>query len=802
MNVAGSPRARGAAALLLWLVVMAIAVSVIARGRFDTDLSAFLPARPDAQQRLLIEQLQDGVAARTLLVGIEGGDAAQRAAASRRLAAAMRESGRFEHVQNGDRGSDREASDWRASADWVVAHRYQLSPAANAERYSVAGLRDAIDETLSLLGTPAGQAVKPLLERDPTGETQRIVEGLIPSSAPRSEEGVWAGRGTPRALLLATTRAPGADLDAMQASIAVIRDAFEARAVPGEAGLSLQLSGPGVFSVLSRERIEREVKQLAAVGVLVMGGLLLLAFASLRALLVAMLPVLTGIAFGVAAVMLAFGSVHGITLAFGSTLIGEAVDYAIYYLIQARPRSTEDPAGSGWRRWRDDNWPTVRLGLLTSVCGFAALLFSGFPGLAQLGAFSVAGLCGAALATRWLLPQLLPDGAGASGLRASLGRIAGRPLRALPHWRPLFLVLGVAAALLLVLRDAPLWRGDLGSLSPVPRAQIELDESLRADLGAGDARTLVVATAPDQQAALRAAEAATVRLDALVAQGLLAGYETPTRILPSIATQQARLASLPEADLLRARLVEATAGGPLKVERLQPFIADAQAARGAQPVTRDDLPAGPLVAAVDAQLVVRPGTGWSVLMPLTAPPAAADGVDTGRVREALRGLDGVDAIDIGGALRGLYANYLHEAFVQTALGALAVVALLAAWLRSGRRLLAVCQPLALALLLTLGGLALFDVALGILHLVGLLLVVAVGSNYALFFDQLGGAVAADDDTLASLLLANLTTVASFGLIALSEIPALSAIGRVVAPGALLALLLSAAFASAPRPGPP
>jgi predicted exporter len=44
-----------------------------------------------------------------------------------------------------------------------------------------------------------------------------------------------------------------------------------------------------------------------------------------------------------------------------------------------------------------------------------------------------------------------------------------------------------------------------------------------------------------------------------------------------------------------------------------------------------------------------------------------------------------------------------------------------------------------------------------------------------------------------LLLANLTTVLSFGLLAFSAIPALSAIGRVVAPGAFLALLLSAAF---------
>jgi predicted exporter len=51
----------------------------------------------------------------------------------------------------------------------------------------------------------------------------------------------------------------------------------------------------------------------------------------------------------------------------------------------------------------------------------------------------------------------------------------------------------------------------------------------------------------------------------------------------------------------------------------------------------------------------------------------------------------------------------------------------------------------------------------------------------------------DADTMASLALANLTTVASFGLMAASDITALAAIGIVVAPGALLALVLSAAL---------
>ena len=161
-----------------------------------------------------------------------------------------------------------------------------------------------------------------------------------------------------------------------------------------------------------------------------MSTLMLLAFASFQALGVAMLPVASGVVAGIAAVSLGFGSVHGITLGFGTTLIGEAVDYVIYYLIQAR--------AGGWRHWLVNGWPTVRLGLLTSICGFAALVFSGFPGLAQLGLFSVAGLIGAALATRYVLPVAMPFGTPAVdrfGVRRRLGDFATAAVAVLPRWR-------------------------------------------------------------------------------------------------------------------------------------------------------------------------------------------------------------------------------------------------------------------------------------------------------------------------------------------------------------------------------
>jgi predicted exporter len=159
--------------------------------------------------------------ARTLLMGITGGEARARAEASRTLAKALRASGRFDQVQQ------RRHRRLGGIGTWLFEHRYQLSPAVTPERFTAEGLRSAIAEALSLLGTPAGNAIKPLLDRDPSGETQRIAESLIPARSPRSEEGVWArAPRAPRALLMATTHAAGADLDGQAAAITTVRQAF------------------------------------------------------------------------------------------------------------------------------------------------------------------------------------------------------------------------------------------------------------------------------------------------------------------------------------------------------------------------------------------------------------------------------------------------------------------------------------------------------------------------------------------------------------------------------------------------
>ena len=498
-----------------------------------------------------------------------------------------------------------------------------------------------------------------------------------------------------------------------------------------------------------------------------------------------MLPVATGVVAGIAAVSLGFGQVHGMTLGFGTTLIGEAVDYAIYYLVQSR-------GGAGAAvRWQRESWPTVRLGLLTSLIGFAALVFTGFPGLAQLGVFSIAGLVAAAATTRYVFPVLVPNGAPGAGFRAALARFMDVAARRLSRTRLVVPLVALASIGALATSASP-WRGELSSLSPVSAGDLAVDAMLRADVGAADAGAIVAIAANGEQSALEGTETVGARLDALVAAGVLQGYDSPARLLPSAATQAKRRAALPDATTLATRLDEATADGVLPAARLGPFLADVEAARTQAPIGRASLAGTPLAAALDALLLPGDaGKPWRALVNLQADENGR--LDVDRVRAAVADLPGVRVVAIKAELDAIYARFLHEAEWQAALGAAAVALLLAVHLRSARRLVAVALPIAAATLLVLAGLTVAGEALGILHLVGLLLTVAIGSNYALFFDHLRQRGAADVDTLASLLLANLTTVASFALLASSRIPVLHAVGIVVAPGALLCLVFSAAW---------
>jgi predicted exporter len=557
--------------------------------------------------------------------------------------------------------------------------------------------------------------------------------------------------------------------------------------------VQLRLSGPGIFAVAARAKIERAAVRLSITSSILVVALLLIVYRSLPALGLGLLPVTSGALVGIAAVALGFGAVHGVTLGFGITLIGESVDYSIYFFIQSR-HAQQVAAGRAWQQlW----WPTIRLGMLTSVCGFASLLPSGFPGLKQLGLYSISGLIAAGMVTRYLLPALLPSDFAIRDLTPFGTRVAGWLQGVRRVGRAAILLCGVALALLAIAvlyhDRATLWNRELSALSPVSSEAQDYDAKLRADLGAADVRDLVIVSGPDMESILRTAERAGRALQGLADDKVIGGFESPANYLPSMATQEMRRSSLPSAVELRANLKQALDGLPLRADRLQPFLEDVEATRHAALVTSRDLAGTSLSAGFDA-LILHQRDQWNALLPLRS-AAPGQEIDMARVVAALQEgqVDEARVLDLKQESDALYASYLSQAIRFSLAGFLALTVLLLIALRSPLRVARVLAPLVLAVLTVAAGLAIAGVHLTILHLVGMLLIVAVGSNYALFFDRQAHAQDGGNEalTLASLIIANASTVIGFGLLSFSQVPVLVALGTTVAPGAFLALLFAA-----------
>jgi predicted exporter len=763
--------------LILWLAGMLACLLVIVQTHFVADLSAFMPRTPNARQQLLIDQLREGAVARLIMMGIEGGNATERAHLSRTLAKELQQTGLFVSVQNGQEETQEH------DRTYFFDNRYLLSPAVTTGHFEVEGLHAAIGGSIDALSGDAGMTIKRLFARDPTGETLHLLDQFSALSQPQNLEGAWASRDGKRALLLAFTHAAGSDTEAQSQAVARTRTLFEA--LPGRsADTRLVMSGAGVASAASRNTIQEEVSRLATASFVLVVCLLLAVYRSPMLLVLGLLPVLSGVAAGIAAVSLGFGQVHGLTLGFGTTLIGEAVDYSIYFFIQ---RNTNQASGNFWR--------TIWLGVLTSIAGFAALLSSSFPGLAQLGLYSISGLVAAVLVTRYVLPVLTPDNVALrdlSGVATALDHFIGRA--ATLRWPVAALALAACSAILM--HEGSIWNRSLSGLNPIPQSERQVDEQLRGDLGGGDTRYIMALTAKDQEAALQLAERAGAVLQSMVKDQTMAGFSSPATVLPSVALQRARQAALPDAQQAPTRLQQALEGLPVRADRLDAFLSDLQAARLRPPLLRKDLDGTSAALMVDSMLVPRP-SDYLVLMPLhpmsTGP--LADNIPLDLVHAGLRaqGLNDAVVIDMLEESSSLFDGYRHEALWLSGLGCLLILALLMTSLRSWTRTLLVAAPLACAVMCVTAALLLHGTQLTILHLVGLLLVVAVGSNYALFFDRGAQAASAHDrkQTQVSLVVANLTSVGSFGLLGLSKVPVLAAIGSTVAPGAFLALVFAA-----------
>ncbi len=712
---------------------------------------------------------------------------------------------------------------------WALLNRPPDEFADLERRIAPGRLEATLEEGLEALATSLDGSDR-LMGYDPLGLAAPLLResenarDLAPSLA--SPDGRFR-------LVFVESARPLPDYRATGEWLAAVRAAAEAVATPR--GVSVRFTGePAFVSEISRS-MEHDMKlsgglALALICLIVWFGYRDLRLLPLLAVFVALIFVLTISTAGLLA-----GRLTVLTVGCGSILIGLTVDYGVLLYAAGGAGAAADAMR---RTRRGILWAAA-----STAASFAALVFCGLPGLAELGILVTIGvLLGAGLflfvyprvlealalhpprTAPWPAPAPPPPG-------KSEGRTGAVWLdRALPGLVALMLAGGLAG---LAVRGVPKLDLDSGSLRPRVSEAYDTLDRLGAQLGGGEQSLSILVAGRDESEVAARLAGLEERLDDLRERGVITSFTLPRALWPDPAVQQANLlgpARRIAAEEARLRAAVSAAGFSGEAFSLTAEVlawwrqwAAAPDASATATASASASATGPPHDPVSAPAGTQPETNARALWPegpaarwllarFAAPRAAghdpaARSLCLGIVRPRLDPGD-PDTMAALGALQtdGVYLAgsrlvgrvieqhlargffWLAVVFGSVTLGLLAVV------LRRPGVFLLVCLSLALALGALLGAMAWLGLGWNSFTLPALLLCLGTGSDYYIYvtldLQDHGSVERMRARLVRPLLVCAGSSVCGFGSLAWAGNVGLASLGRVCALAIAINLLVA------------
>jgi len=738
------------------LIVFALVLLGIAYSKLTLtyNLGFFLPSPSTDAQRVLIERLGQGPGTQLIFVVLRNTDEA----ASQAVAEALRNRSEIARVL-----PEAIAPGISSLPQAIWNHRLLLGDLPQ----SVAGWQDVLEER-SMDAMVADDELLDLIAADPTLASISALEAATSATS----EPVFENQGE-RYLLIQT--ASGAfDLDEQQNAVKAVRTILREFDQP-----DTKLYGSGVYGVDLQAFVQRESIVFSSLASLALAALVLFRFRNTATALAVGTPLLVGGALGLAVLALTFDAVHGITLAFGFTLLGVAIDYPLH-LFSHRNGNQQRSI-----------WPTLSLGIASTLIAYLAFIASGTPGMQQLGVFATVGILGAA-GSALLLDRAQPISNAQQVVETSTS-ISTPGSQQSPFIPNQFLWVVCLAICGLALLKAPLFSNNLSDLTPVPKKTLAEDARLRTVMGVADLRYLISVRDPDSNGVLRKLEQVNRTLDEQISTGTLASYQSVSSLLPSAETQKHRQQIA--RDLIESgNFIRALENSEFDPQAFDAFtqelqrVATAEVSATPQLLKSASPQLAPLVDSLlyQAQETASQGSTYVALVFLRG-----IGSDThNEIGKSIEQISGAEFIDLKSASMTLVSDYRTRVFLLLGGALIAIIALLLLRTKSPARVLWLLGTVAGALALSLtagsvllGGLSLFDV-------IALALVAGLGLDYALFFSRPNQSTIDAKTTQRAITLCALSSLLVFGILSFSSVPLLRGLGVTVASGVAGAYLLA------------
>ncbi len=787
-------------ALLAWLVLACVALAYCvwrftapalgdptAVPPLQTNLLALLPkteADPVAEQAL--DALAATMGDRAIYL-VTSDDAAHAKAAAKSLARSLSQSGAFRGVV-----ARLPPFDMSQIARFYLPYRFGLL--TDADRASLASGSPPLPDLLAeRLFDPLRAGLTAPLADDPFGWLSRWLGALPLMTANLGvEDGMLVAHRGPATSVLVTATLPGsAYATSVQHAAREATASAQRTSMLAFPDVRIVRTGAVFYADAARRASEDDVHRIGIWSACGIALLMLAVFRSPKLIGLGFLSTAIGIGCALAATMAIFGQLHLLTLVFGASLIGEAVDYSIQYFVLYLSAGERWDAQRGLREVR----PALIVALATSLLGYAILAWAPFPALKQIACFAMVGIATAFFSVTWLLPALLERAPCRAPVYLFDG--AARLLRfgqaAFDGGRAWFL------AALVLIAALPGWlkltsNDDIHLLVQRDPSLMAQERAVREAIGVEDNASFFVVKGATPEVVLERCEALGERLDAPLAGRRLAGWQSVSQFVPSAKRQADDRAlfaqtALRSPDALRAMLV----GAGFRSEAATRYVA-AWEPGSSPPLTLDSWLATPWSQPYRHLWLgaVHDGTAGNAVAGYAAivMPLGASSTQMPALTALAHALPGVAFVDKAASVSRLFGAYRFDSAIWLAGAVVLVFALLIGryGLKGGVRVL---LPVMLAVAVALAAFGYAGVPLTLFNWLALMLVLGVGVNYAVFLRE--GCSRPDANLGAvwtGVALSAATTLLSFGLLAMSTMPVLKSFGATLATGIAVCVLLA------------
>lgn len=830
--------------LITTLVLLALAIALVTRIRFDPDVLSLLPQDDPAVQTFRGTLKEFGALDMLLMVvrvpeGTEVLDPYQELVES--LGAEMEQVDELEWVEYRIGEPAELLQTFFPQALFFLPEDRRE---AVRERLSDEQIDARVSELRRRLRTPQAVALKEMLTLDPLGLSDVFLDQLDKGRGDLGidwSSGYYLSKDRRLFLILAKPTGAAQDLeftrDLVQRLDALVagrlsqwREDYSESLADGELPAPPEVAmGGGYLTALDdAELIRRDV---LVNGFSSMGVVLLLfyfAFRRLGLLIYAFLPLSSGLLITFALAGTAWNQLSSATSACAALLVGLGIDFVIVSYgryVEERHKGAEP--SRALRSMTGSSGRAVVVGGITSAATFYAFTVTQFTGLRQMGLLTATGILLCMAAVLILLPALLAWSEARHAKRRSLPTLyvhgfgaAHLVRRSMEHPR-LALGIGLAVSLLTASQLPRLeFESAIQNLRPEGNRGIQVQQEVSERFGSNFKYMMLVLSDPDLDNVLDLAGRAAESARPMLHSGDLYRVDSISTLIPSPNRQQEVISWLRRhsdgdlnIDRIRARFEAGLTAEGLRAAPFEQGLDLLGEALGNQkPITVADLEAQSSTRRLLERYVRFDGEQWKSVVYLyppenkwkREPPPAAEAL-----AEALgprAELTGVNVVS-----RSLRRQVWFDAVLAAGLGTLAVVLLL--WLdyrRVGDTMLSLV-PLTFGIVWMLGTMAMLGMKVNFMNIFVTTMVIGIGVDYGVHMLHRRRELADSDpetminglaETGRSIAMAAVTTSVGFGSLSLSHYPGLRSIGYVAILGAaataIVAITLLPAYLSLAR----